>query len=528
MKVALFINFISIIISYSSTTTAAAATATTTATINWWCLQTPHPETCIHHVTKRSPASATISGNQFLDMTVQAAIDEARVALKQTQEIESTYPNVPGKSLWGSCVEYFDGIVFTLNMVLDHTLQPTPLDVQTWLSAGLTYITVCNKGFESINMINTMQHVISTNVTELIINSLAISVAITRTHIHGPDDWNVRDEYKPTDLAIETPDVVVAQDGSGDFITVQEAVDYAVHRRPNERFVIYVKAGVYKENVEIPRAFRNIKMLGDGINKTIITGDRHCGGDAKDTSKAGDLQESATFKVWSRKFIARDITFQNTAGPEGEQAVALLSASDKSAFYRCSFEGYQDTLFTIAYRQFYKECQIFGTVDFIFGGAAAVFQDCEIFLRKPLPGGGLVLTAHGRNIHYEPVGYSLQGCKITAEPGFKPGDYEKAFLGRPWFGVSRTVYMQSFLDDIVDPKGRMDSWGHKQSAYCGEYNNYGPGSFTNQRVKWPHYQAINDQMIAEFFTVANFISGNIWLPETGVPFTPGLENQSYD
>ncbi|KAJ0772174.1 putative pectinesterase [Helianthus annuus] len=176
----------------------------------------------------------------------------------------------------------------------------------------------------------------------------------------------------------------------------------------------------------------------------------------------------------------------------------------------------------MAYTQFYKECQIFGTVDFIFGGARAVFQDCDIFIRKPLPGSGLVVTAHGRNNDYEPTGYSLQGCKVTAAPELNPSDYAKAFLGRPWFGLSRTVYMQSFLDGLVDPQGWVDDWGHKDTAYCGEYKNYGPGSSTNDRVNWPHYYAITYQNTAEFFTVAHFISGNNWLPETGVPFTPGF------
>ncbi|KAJ0551735.1 putative pectinesterase [Helianthus annuus] len=136
-----------------------------------------------------------------------------------------------------------------------------------------------------------------------------------------------------------------------------------------------------------------------------------------------------------------------------------------------------------------------------------------------------LLTAHGRNNDYEPTGYSLQGCKVTASPELNPSEFAKAFLGRPWFGLSRTVYMQSFLDGLVDPQGWLDSWGHMDTAYCGEYKNYGPGSSTNQRVNWPHYNAITDPKTTEFFTVAHFISGYNWLPETGVPFTPGFENR---
>ncbi|KAJ0551724.1 putative pectinesterase [Helianthus annuus] len=510
MKVTLFLCFISLLLSFSSKPTTVTA-AVTVGSITWRCRQTPHYKTCNHYVARRYSFTAPITAKQFLDMTIQSAIDEARAACNKTRAIKSTYPNVRGKSLWGSCVDYFDRTAFTLNMVLNphHDLQPTPLDVQTWLSAGLTYITVCHKGFELINMTNTMLHVITTSLTELIVSSLAISVTFPSCNTNGLGNVNFSDEYKLADLAKEKPDVVVAQHGSGDFKSIQKAVDYAmIHRMPKKRFVIYVKAGIYKEYVEIPETVKYITMYGDGINKTIITGNRHCG------------------EVWSRKFIARGITFRNTAGPQGGQALAVLSSSDKSTFYRCSFEGYQDTLLTMAYTQFYKECQIFGTVDFIFGSARAVFQDCSIFFRKPLPGGGLVVTAHGRNNDYEPTGYSLQGCKVTAAPELNPSEYAKAFLGRPWFGLSRTVYMQSFLDGLVDPQGWLDSWGHKDTAYCAEYKHYGPGSSTNQRVNWPHYHAITDPKTAKFFTVAHFISGYNWLPKTGVPFTPGFKNLS--
>ncbi|CAH1438909.1 unnamed protein product [Lactuca virosa] len=549
LKLALFICLaISFIFSCSSETTSVG-------TVNWWCTQTPHYETCNHYVTLRNPTSATISTDEFLDMTVEAAIDEARMVLKRAQGIESKYPNVPGKSLWGSCVDYFDGVVFTLNMIQNNTLQPNPLDVQTWLSASLAYINVCEKGFELINKTNTMLPLISTNLTLLILNSLAISVLLkgSSTNTPGVVDWEYfRNEYKPK------PDVVVAHDGSGDFKLVQEAVDSAMNRPHPGRYVIYVKAGIYEENVVIPRTVELITMFGDGINKTIITGSRRSGDDVLETVKVGDLKGSATFRkfmsrflfsiffhtnaisllnllrvcfvsmaeIYGRGFIARDMTFRNTAGPLGEQAVALLTSSDKSVFYHCSIEGYQDTLFTLSSRQFYKECKIFGTVDFIFGDAAAVFQDCQIFLRKPRPGGGLVVTAHGRKYENETSGYTLQGCNITAGKDLKPviDQYKATFLGRPWFARARTVYMQSFLDDLVDPEGWLDSWGYNQTIYYGEYKNYGPGSSTSRRVKWHGYHVITDPKIAQPYTVAELLSGNEWLPASGVPFTPGFEN----
>ncbi|XP_071736171.1 pectinesterase-like [Rutidosis leptorrhynchoides] len=461
-------------------------------------------------------------------MTVQTAIYEAQIVLKRAQDIDSKYPNVPGKSLWASCVDYFDGIVFTLSMVLDHTHQPSPLDVQTWLSAGLANINLCEKGFELINITNTLLPKISTNLTALILNSLAISIVIKGGHDSDThtQKFNFNDEFNVSNLAEERPDIVVAKDGSGDYKTIQEAVDNRGKGTRRRRFVIYVKAGVYKENIVIPKNAWYMTMFGDGMNKTIITSDRHAGGDMLNTPKAGDLKESATFQVWGGGFIARDMTFSNTAGPEGGQALAVLSGSDQSAFYHCSIEGYQDTLLTHHSKQFYKECQIYGTIDFIFGDALAVFQDCEIFLRKPLPGGGLVVTAHGRKYNNESSGYSLQGCKITAADDLKPviDQYKKAYLGRPWFPYGRTVFMQSFLDDLVDPKGWLDSWGYNETCYYGEYKNDGPGSRTDQRVKWRGYHTMTNPKKAECFTVAKFMSGNKWLPATGVPFTSGFEN----
>nr|XP_043633752.1 pectinesterase 2-like [Erigeron canadensis] len=219
------------------------------------------------------------------------------------------------------------------------------------------------------------------------------------------------------------------------------------------------------------------------------------------------------------------MTFRNTAGPHNEQAVAFLSGSDHSAVYNCSMEGYQDTLYTAANKQFYKNCKIFGTVDFIFGDALAVFQDCEIFVRKTVPRGGLVVTAHGRKYHNESTGYCLQGCTITVAADLKPfiSEYSKAFLGRPWHPYAFTMYMESFIDDLVDPQGWLDTWGYNETTFCGEYMNYGPGASTDQRVKWRGYHVINDPNIAKYFTVSKFILGNQWLPETGVPFISAFQ-----
>jgi pectinesterase len=225
-------------------------------------------------------------------------------------------------------------------------------------------------------------------------------------------------------------------------------------------------------------------------------------------------------------FIARDITFQNTAGPHKGQAVALRSASDLSVFYRCAISGYQDTLMTHAQRQFYRQCYIYGTVDFIFGNAAVVFQNCNIFARKPLDGQANMITAQGRGDPFQNTGISFHNCQIRAASDLKPVvDKYNTFLGRPWQQYSRVMVMKTFMDTLVSPLG-WSPWGDTDFAqdtlYYAEYENYGPGSSTKERVKWPGYHVITNPNEASKFTVTGLLAGPRWLATTTVPFTSGL------
>lgn len=223
-------------------------------------------------------------------------------------------------------------------------------------------------------------------------------------------------------------------------------------------------------------------------------------------------------------FIARDITIRNTAGPNNHQAVALRSGSDLSVFYRCSFEGYQDTLYVHSDRQFYRECDIYGTVDFIFGNAAVVLQNCNIFARKP-PNRTNTLTAQGRTDPNQNTGIIIHNCRVTAASDLKPVQSSvKTFLGRPWKQYSRTVYIKTFLDSLINPAGWMEWSGNfaLNTLYYAEYMNTGPGSSTANRVKWRGYHVLTSPSQVSQFTVGNFIAGNSWLPATNVPFTSGL------
>lgn len=242
-------------------------------------------------------------------------------------------------------------------------------------------------------------------------------------------------------------------------------------------------------------------------------------------SKLSLISTLVSTAVAADGFIARGITFRNTAGPQNHQAVALLSEADLSVFYRCGFEGYQDTLYVHSQRQFYKECYIYGTVDFIFGNAAVVFQNCMIYARKPIIGQQNTVTAQGRTDPNQNTGISIHNSRIMAAPELVPVlSSVQTYLGRPWKEYSRTVYLQCYLDTLVNPAGWLEWNGNfaLNTLYYGEYKNTGPRSSTSRRVKWGGYHVITSASVASKFTVENFIAGRSWLPATGVPFVAGL------
>lgn len=210
------------------------------------------------------------------------------------------------------------------------------------------------------------------------------------------------------------------------------------------------------------------------------------------------------------------MTLRNTAGAANHQAVALRSGSDLSVFYRCGFEGYQDTLYAYSDRQFYRECDVYGTVDFIFGNAAVVFQNCNIYARKP-PKKINTVTAQGRTDPNQNTGISIHNCRVTAASDLKPVQSSvKTFLGRPWKAYSRTVFMKTYLDSLINPAGWLEWSGNfaLKTLYYGECMNTGPGSSTANRVKWAGFHVIASAAEASKFTVGKSIAG--------VPFTSSL------
>ncbi|THU56110.1 hypothetical protein C4D60_Mb11t13800 [Musa balbisiana] len=216
---------------------------------------------------------------------------------------------------------------------------------------------------------------------------------------------------------------------------------------------------------ELQSVNRKRRLLGDGLqieSSDVANGKTCTGRDGVDIGKSlcyhdgppsglpqshchkqlVDKDVSSFAAVVGDGFLMRDITIENAAGPSKHQAVALRVGADLSAFYRCNFVGYQDTLYVHSLRQFYRECNVYGTVDFIFGNAAVVLQNCNLYARKPLPNQQNIFTAHGREDPNQNTGISIQRCKVAAAADLIPVQANfSTYLGRPWKEYLRTVFM---------------------------------------------------------------------------------------
>ncbi|KAJ7950947.1 Pectinesterase [Quillaja saponaria] len=294
------------------------------------------------------------------------------------------------------------------------------------------------------------------------------------------------------------------------FVNVQD-VGQHLTTLLNEALVLYKnkkhhgkRKRVYAENVKIEKNMKNVMFVGDGIDKTIVTSNLN-------EIQGHHIESSATFDVVGDGFWARDMTFENTAGPQGKQAVALKVSSDLSIFYRCSFKGYQDTLYVHDNRQFFRDCHIYGTIDFIFGDAQVVFQNCDIFVRKPLDNQYNIITAQGRYLQNETSGISIQYCRVRPAPNFASVKHLfKTYLGRPWKNYSRTVFLKTHLGRFIHPQGWKE-WDGKfalSTLYYGEYINTGKGASTARRVNWHGFHVLRSPSEASPFSVSRFIMEN--------------------
>lgn len=296
--------------------------------------------------------------------------------------------------------------------------------------------------------------------------------------------------------------IVVAQDGSGKFKTVQAALDSIADNNSEVR-IILIKPGTYKEHLQIPKTKPLITFRGDDkdASKTVITFDRHAGMDDPEApGKKVGTSGSESVLVLAENFTAENITFENSAGEVG-QAVAVRTMSDRVTFRNCRFLGWQDTLYANGKRTYFDNCYIEGRTDFIFGRATAVFDHCTIYNKK-----GSFMTAASTN---PPILFGLVflDCRIT-------GDGNKTFLGRPWKEGAATAFIRCDLDDAIKPEG-WSEWGgnenHKTARYS-EYKCIGPSADRAKRPAWT--KELSDDE-AKAYTIENILGGDDhWNPKS--------------
>ncbi|MBA0872867.1 hypothetical protein Goshw_022346 [Gossypium schwendimanii] len=501
-----------------------------TQAISNTCSRTRFPNHCVSSLLK-FPDSFTASEQDLVHVSFNMTLQHFSDALYMTTSVSNIkmYPRV--RSAFDACLELLVDSIEALSRSLSAVIHKggSTQDVMTWLSAALTNLDTCAEGFEGVTGA-LKDHVVAkmNDLSQLASNCLSIFAAAGGDDFAGASvenkkfpKWVGRIERKLLDTPLSEiqADIIVSKDGNGTVGTISEAIKKAPENS-SRRIVIHVRAGRYEEtNLKVGRKKMNLMFIGDGQGKTVISG-------GKSVFDNVTTFHTATFAATGSGFIARDMTFENWAGPTKHQAVALRVGADHAVVYKCNIIGYQDTLYVHSNRQFYRECDIYGTVDFIFGNAAVVLQNCSIYARKPMPFQKNTITAQSRKDPHQNTGISIHACRILPTPDLAVmnGSFQ-TYLGRPWKLHSRVVFMLSYMHDHIDPSGWLE-WNGSfalDSLYYGEYMNYGAGAAVGQRVKWPGYRVITSESEASNFTVAQFIYGTLWLPSTGIAFLAGLQ-----
>lgn len=288
-------------------------------------------------------------------------------------------------------------------------------------------------------------------------------------------DWAVKNGTKVGAAEKKIVDyITVAQDGSGDFTKIQDAI-YATPAFPYDKVTIFIKNGIYNEKVRIPEWNTNVFLKGESKENTIITFD--------DNFSRIALGRNSTFYTYTLlvegdDFTASNLTIKNTSGEHG-QAIALSVVGNRAKIINCNLLGNQDTLYLSGKdaKQYFKDCYIEGTTDFIFGGATALFENCTIHSIK-----SSFITA-ASTPEGTPFGFVFKNCKLTANPEAK-----EVYLGRPWRIYAKTVFINCEMGKQIKPEG-WENWSKPEAekkAFYAEYNCTGEGFQPSKRVKWSY------------------------------------------
>ncbi|KAF4364094.1 hypothetical protein CsatB_029735 [Cannabis sativa] len=510
------------------------------------CAPTDYKEDCMK--TLGSEAGNTTDPKKLIQAGFNVAKKFINEAAKKSETLKELEKDPRTSKALGLCKQLMDNSMDELHKSVEKIsdfditkFDEMLMDLKIWISATVTYQETCLDSFENTTgdasekmkkALKTSMR-LSSNALAMVseISSVFADLNISRRRLlefenpnhevdQGSSPWIATGVRRLLALDAKEnlkPDVIVAKDGSGKYKTINEALK-DIPKKSNQTFVIYIKEGVYEEYVTFQKNMTNVMVYGDGANKTRITG-------SKNFIDGFPTSLTATVVVLGDNFLARDIGFENTAGASKHQAVALRVNSDEAIFYRCAMDGFQDTLYTHAKRQFYRECNVSGTIDFVFGDAAVVFQNCKFIVRKPNDNQQCIVTAQGRKERRQPTGIVIQNGTFVADPEYVPVmNQSKAYLGRPWKEFSRTIIMESFIDELIQPVGWLPWAGNfaLDTCYYSEFNNRGPGAADQSlRAKWVGVKKITAEEAATF-TPEQFYMGDAWVKDSGVDYVPGM------
>lgn len=318
----------------------------------------------------------------------------------------------------------------------------------------------------------------------------------------------------------------IAQDGSGDFTSVTAALQ-SIPPDNQEPVTLFIHNGIYKELITVSSPY--VTLIGESREFTILTYDRYARMMMEDGMKRGTFR-SYSCLIDTHDFTARNLTFENSSGRgiDVGQALALYVDGDRIFFEDCRFLGGQDTIFTaplppkeiepngfigpkqfaprINGRHYYKNCYIEGDIDFIFGGATAYFEDCELFSKYVGRPVNSYVTA-ASTPEGQPYGYVMNNCRFTSQCPPR-----SAYLGRPWREYAKTVLINCFMDEHICEEG-WDDWGKahaRATVFYGEYGSSGPSGSLEKRPEWIHRLTDRD---LEHYTKERVLAGNdFWNP----------------
>ncbi|KAL8026111.1 hypothetical protein ABFX02_14G007300 [Erythranthe guttata] len=530
--------------------------STSTKAVQAICSPTDYKETC-----ESSLAGAnTTDPKELIRLAFNAAVNNIGDAIKNSTLFKDAAADSSTKDAFDICDDVLGSAIDDLKRAGDKVgeFDATKVDeyvedLKVWLSAVITYQETCIDAFENTtgdtaekmkNLLKTARELssnglamvsdVSSIIGQLQLGNLGGSTSRRllskeervlyggdpTDYAPGEDPYWIKSPHSRRLLSAAAaplkPNAVVALDGSGQFKTIKDAIN-TIPKKNTQPFVIFIKAGLYKEHVEIPKKVNGVVMIGEGPLKTRITGSKSYAGGVK-------TFHTATVAVNGEDFMAKDIGFENTAGAEGHQAVALRVSGDRAIFLNVAIDGYQDTLYAHNYRQYYRDSSISGTIDFIFGDSLAYFQNCKFIVRKPMENQACMVTAQGRVDPRSVGAIVIQNGDITAEPAFlattPPID---AYLGRPWKELSRTIIMQTNIGGFIAPEGWSPWMGNfaLDTCYYGEYQNRGAGSGLAKRVTWKGIKKITPE-IALSWTAGLAFKGDDWIKSSGVPYNPSF------